>query len=212
MKSVGGVDAQVSNDNVVEKGNNQDIKAKGSSIYIKGLPWNVTPRMLENEFKKIGPIKASGIQVHNQIGFCFAFVGFEMASSMQNVVVDPPNNHSFYSIVLVHWKHFVALMIFALEKPPDIFIGVGVLVTESYEHAMERKAPIIVEYLSRVVNCDSHHKTSTRAGDFGVSLYCERSFEDVGVSPEEINYINAHAISTFIGDLTEINTIIFYGG
>ena len=40
--------------------------ADGHSIYIKGLPVNATPALLENEFKKFGPIKSGGIQVRSQ--------------------------------------------------------------------------------------------------------------------------------------------------
>lgn len=37
----------------------------GFSIYIKGLPMSATPAMLEDEFKKFGPIKPNGIQVRS---------------------------------------------------------------------------------------------------------------------------------------------------
>ncbi|KAK7836910.1 endoglucanase 6 [Quercus suber] len=40
--------------------------ARGYSIYKKGLPLNVTPSLLENEFKKFGPFKNGGIQVRSQ--------------------------------------------------------------------------------------------------------------------------------------------------
>ncbi|KAK8717873.1 hypothetical protein V6N13_045126 [Hibiscus sabdariffa] len=85
-------DAQVSSNNFVENGNNQDVQAEGPSIYIKGLPLNVTPSMLENEFKKFGPIKNGGIQVRSQKGFCFGFVEFEMASSVQSAIEASPIN------------------------------------------------------------------------------------------------------------------------
>ncbi|XP_039001023.1 nuclear transport factor 2-like [Hibiscus syriacus] len=84
--------AGVSSNNVVENGNNQDVEAEGLSIYIKGLPLNATPSMLENEFKKFGPIKIGGIQVRSQKGFCFGFVEFEMASSVQSALESSPVN------------------------------------------------------------------------------------------------------------------------
>lgn len=40
--------------------------AEGYSIYLKGLASNTTPALLENEFKKFGPIKSGGIQVRTQ--------------------------------------------------------------------------------------------------------------------------------------------------
>ncbi|KAE8706379.1 Nuclear transport factor 2 family protein with RNA binding domain [Hibiscus syriacus] len=48
-------DSQIPSNNVVENGNNRDVKAEeGHSVYIKGLPLNATPNMVENEFKKFG--------------------------------------------------------------------------------------------------------------------------------------------------------------
>ncbi|KAI5591898.1 hypothetical protein POPTR_004G131500v4 [Populus trichocarpa] len=96
------------------------------------------------------------------------------------------------------------------DKDRDGFVmgeGAGVLVMESLEHAMRRGAPIIAEYLGGAVNCDAYHMTDPRADGLGVSSCIERSLEDAGVSPEEVNYINAHATSTIAGDLAEINAI-----
>ncbi|XP_077252239.1 3-oxoacyl-[acyl-carrier-protein] synthase I, chloroplastic-like [Tasmannia lanceolata] len=96
------------------------------------------------------------------------------------------------------------------DKDRDGFVmgeGAGVLVLESLEHAMKRNAPIIAEYLGGAVNCDAYHMTDPRADGLGVSTCIERSLEDAGVAPEEVNYINAHATSTIAGDLAEINAI-----
>ncbi|KAK0578448.1 hypothetical protein LWI29_010607 [Acer saccharum] len=96
------------------------------------------------------------------------------------------------------------------DKDRDGFVmgeGAGVLVMESLEHAMKRGAPIIAEYLGGAVNCDAYHMTDPRADGLGVSSCIESSLVDAGVSPEEVNYINAHATSTLAGDLAEINAI-----
>ncbi|CAN7043585.1 unnamed protein product [Brassica rapa subsp. trilocularis] len=96
------------------------------------------------------------------------------------------------------------------DKQRDGFVmgeGAGVLVMESLEHAMKRGAPIVAEYLGGAVNCDAHHMTDPRADGLGVSSCIESCLEDAGVSPEEVNYINAHATSTLAGDLAEINAI-----
>ncbi|KAG6553804.1 hypothetical protein Mapa_004721 [Marchantia paleacea] len=85
--------------------------------------------------------------------------------------------------------------------------GAGVLVMESLEHALKRGAPILAEYLGGAVNCDAYHMTDPRADGLGVSSCIERSLEDAGVSPEEVNYINAHATSTIVGDLAEVNAL-----
>ncbi|CAH9113517.1 unnamed protein product [Cuscuta europaea] len=96
------------------------------------------------------------------------------------------------------------------DKERDGFVmgeGAGVLVMESLEHAMKRGAPIIAEYLGGAVTCDAHHMTDPRADGLGVSSCIYSALKDSGVSPEEVNYINAHATSTIVGDLAEVNAI-----
>ncbi|KAF5746291.1 putative G3BP-like protein [Tripterygium wilfordii] len=70
--------------------NNQEGEDEGPSIYIKSLPLNATPALLENEFKKFGPIKSGGIQVRSQKGFCFGFVEFENANAVQSAIEASP--------------------------------------------------------------------------------------------------------------------------
>lgn len=67
-------------------------EAEGYSIYIRNLPFNVTPAQLETEFKKFGPIKQGGIQVRNnrQQGYCFGFVEFLSSSSMNDAIQASP--------------------------------------------------------------------------------------------------------------------------
>ncbi|KAK9281962.1 hypothetical protein L1049_004871 [Liquidambar formosana] len=80
----------LSSSNAIENGNNQEGEAEGYSIYIKGLPSNATPALLEAEFKDFGPIKSGGIQVRSNKGFCFGFVEFEVASAVQNALEASP--------------------------------------------------------------------------------------------------------------------------
>ncbi|KAL6967983.1 myosin ATPase [Sarracenia purpurea var. burkii] len=81
----------VSGSDAIENGNNQEGEADGYSIYIKGLPLNATPALLEDEFKRFGPIKIGGIQVRsNKQGFCFGFVEFEVATAVQKAMEASP--------------------------------------------------------------------------------------------------------------------------
>uniref|UniRef100_A0A453G5B0 NTF2 domain-containing protein n=2 Tax=Aegilops tauschii subsp. strangulata TaxID=200361 RepID=A0A453G5B0_AEGTS len=61
---------------------------QGFSIFIKGLPYNSTVPMVEEEFKKFGTIKPDGIQVRNNKidQYCFGFVEFESQQSMQAAI------------------------------------------------------------------------------------------------------------------------------
>ncbi|XP_010915981.1 3-oxoacyl-[acyl-carrier-protein] synthase I, chloroplastic [Elaeis guineensis] len=96
------------------------------------------------------------------------------------------------------------------DKDRDGFVmgeGSGVLIMESLEHARKRGAAIIAEYLGGAITCDAHHMTDPRSDGLGVSSCIVKSLEDAGVSPEEVNYVNAHATSTLAGDLAEVNAI-----
>jgi 3-oxoacyl-[acyl-carrier-protein] synthase II len=85
--------------------------------------------------------------------------------------------------------------------------GAGVLVLESLEHALQRGAPILAEYLGGSVNCDAYHMTSPKEDGSGVQACMELALKDAGIAPEQVNYINAHATSTQAGDLCEITGI-----
>ncbi|KAK4785057.1 hypothetical protein SAY86_001746 [Trapa natans] len=66
---------QISSSKVSEIVNGQETD--GLSIYLKGLPMNVTYPQIDIEFSRFGPIKSGGIQIRSQKGFCFGFVEYE---------------------------------------------------------------------------------------------------------------------------------------
>ncbi len=96
------------------------------------------------------------------------------------------------------------------DKQRDGFVmgeGAGVLLLESLEHALERGATILAEYLGGGISCDAHHMTDPRADGLGVGICIENSLKQAGIDKEQINYINAHATSTQAGDLCEVRAI-----
>lgn len=85
--------------------------------------------------------------------------------------------------------------------------GAGVLVMESLEHAQARGANIICEYLGSAVTCDAHHMTDPRPDGRGVGTCIENALKDAGIERDQVNYINAHATSTLVGDIAEVKAV-----
>ncbi len=79
--------------------------------------------------------------------------------------------------------------------------GAGTLVLESYEHAARRGADILAEVLGYGTNCDGTHVTSpSQAGMAGAMRL---SLADAALPAERIDYVNAHATGTEVGDIAE---------
>ncbi|KAG5567249.1 hypothetical protein RHGRI_002714 [Rhododendron griersonianum] len=77
----------VSGPDAIEDGEDQEEEADGYSVYVKNLPYDITPALLEDEFKRFGAIKSGGVQVRsNQDCFCFGFVEFEVATAAQRAI------------------------------------------------------------------------------------------------------------------------------
>lgn len=96
------------------------------------------------------------------------------------------------------------------DKDRDGFVmgeGAGVLVMESLAHAMARGATPIAEYLGGAVTCDAYHMTDPRADGLGVSTCIELAIKDAGIERDAVNYINAHATSTLVGDIAEVRAV-----
>lgn len=96
------------------------------------------------------------------------------------------------------------------DKNRDGFVmgeGAGVLILESLEHAQARGAPILAEYLGGGVSCDGHHITEPRKDGLGVANCIRNALADARITPDEIDYVNAHATSTPAGDMAEVNAM-----
>jgi 3-oxoacyl-[acyl-carrier-protein] synthase II len=85
--------------------------------------------------------------------------------------------------------------------------GAGVLVLESLEHALARGATILAEYMGGSMTCDAYHMTDPMPSGDEVKRCISMALEDSGIGPSDIQYINAHATSTLVGDLAELRAI-----
>ena len=83
--------------------------------------------------------------------------------------------------------------------------GAGILVLEDLEHAEARGATIYAEILGFGASCDAHHVTAPNSE--GQARAIRAAFDDARLSPNDIQYINAHGTGTILNDVTETETI-----
>lgn len=85
--------------------------------------------------------------------------------------------------------------------------GAGALVIESLEHALNRGANIIAEIAGGGMASDAYHMTGTHPEGLGAYLGMMAALDDAGLKPEDVDYMNAHATSTSVGDISELKAI-----
>ncbi len=85
--------------------------------------------------------------------------------------------------------------------------GAGAIILEEYEHAVKRGATIYAEMVGGAMTADAYHLTATHPEGLGARLGMQRALEDAELKPEDVDYINAHATSTPLGDVSELKGI-----
>lgn len=96
------------------------------------------------------------------------------------------------------------------DKDRDGFVigeGSGILVLESLDHAQSRGATILAEVAGNGLACDAQHLTAPHTEGRGAIQAMKMALRDAGLTPDDVDYINAHGTSTPINDPFETKAI-----
>jgi 3-oxoacyl-[acyl-carrier-protein] synthase II len=85
--------------------------------------------------------------------------------------------------------------------------GAGCVIIEAYEHAVKRGIAPLAEVAGFGATCDAYHPVSPEPSAESIVMCMKKALQDAGISPEAVDYINAHGTSTPLNDVAETKGI-----
>jgi 3-oxoacyl-[acyl-carrier-protein] synthase II len=85
--------------------------------------------------------------------------------------------------------------------------GAATLILESLDHAVRRKASIYAEVVGYAATSEAYHMVMPKEDGSEMAVTMKMALRDAGLAPADVDYINAHATSTPIGDPVEVTAI-----
>ncbi|MCU6669140.1 beta-ketoacyl-[acyl-carrier-protein] synthase family protein [Enterobacteriaceae bacterium H4N4] len=139
----------------------------------------------------------------NAVGMAFDYIQNGKSKTMLAVGTEPiylPTFAGFYALNVMHPD---TCSPFSGNSGMSIGEGAGAIVLEEYEHAVARGATIYGEILSYATSCDAYHETGPDPRASGAVQVMLKAMENAGVTPEQIDYVNAHGTGTEANDQIE---------
>ena len=201
-----------------EKANENGTWSKVTPFFIPMLMSNAAPAHISMTYGFKGPVFATGsacASANDAICVAYNYVAYGDAVAMitggSEATVSPLAIGGFCSMKAMSTRNDdPARASRPFDKERDGFVlgeGSGILVLEEYEHAKARGAKIYCEILGYGQSADAFDLVAPDPDGNGVRLAFERAFASAGVTPDQVDYINAHGTSTPIGDPAESRAI-----
>ena len=185
--------------------NNQTV---GAELFYQ-MPTHTAPAAIAGEFKCSGPhfmVSTACAAGNYAIAYAYDLIRLKRADIMISGASD--------GISRIEYTGFNQFSAVAPEKcqPFDknrkgmmLAEGAGILVLESLESALARRAEIYAEIIGYGLSCDAHHMTN--AAVEGIAACMRKAIKAASIAPEHIDYISAHGTGTRANDRAECSAI-----